>query len=203
MANDEPRWLHIGIDDDDAIKLLERLAKSASLRKALERNPRKVLLKTFHIDFPSAPRPVSRDELDVLLALPSRDWAAGDGLRPEVLKALAERGLVVTDESSSGGAFDERLRDSGWNLYAAVYHFLTRWRGVDIRDEEGELVPAGEDDVRAFLAAHGTPPPAFFELEAPARKVELPLVEASGELYETLARRRTTRGFDAARPLPL
>ena len=59
MANDEPRWLHIGIDDDDAIKLLERLAKSASLRKALERNPRKVLLKTFHIDFPSAPSTVS------------------------------------------------------------------------------------------------------------------------------------------------
>src|SRR5205823_13047167 len=90
--------------------------------------------------------PISRDELDVLLALPSRDWAAGDGLRPEVLETLAERGLVVGDEDGSREDFDERLRDSGWNLYAAVYHFLTRWRAVDIRDEEGELVPAGEED---------------------------------------------------------
>jgi hypothetical protein len=58
MGN-EPRWLHIGIDDDQAIELLERLANDDDLRARLESDPRKVLLKEFRIDFPHAPESVT------------------------------------------------------------------------------------------------------------------------------------------------
>ena len=59
MASPEPRWLHIGIDDAKAIKLLEKLAKSGTLREKLEKNPRKTLLSEFGIDFPAAPPTVN------------------------------------------------------------------------------------------------------------------------------------------------
>jgi hypothetical protein len=55
MSSQEPRWLHIGIDDDQAIKLLEELAENAKLRSKLEENPRRVLFRRFRIDFPGAP----------------------------------------------------------------------------------------------------------------------------------------------------
>ena len=58
METQEPHWLHIGIDDDQAIKLLDELAKNAKLRKNLEANPRRVLFRRFRIDFPAAPATV-------------------------------------------------------------------------------------------------------------------------------------------------
>jgi putative peptide maturation dehydrogenase len=145
-------------------------------------------------------RSISRDELDVLLAVSSTEWADPDGFDSDVVRALVEADLLVAERD---GDFDQRLRDSGWNLYAAVYHFLTRWRGVDIRDAEGDVLPANEEDVRAFLQAHGTPPPPFRPREETSETVELPLVQPDGGLYSALAARRTTRAFDASRPLAL
>ena len=145
--------------------------------------------------------PISRGELDVLLAVPPAEWVDADEYDGDVVQALVDAGLLVTDDRLDG--FDERLRDSGWNLYAAVYHFLTRWRGVDIRDAAGDVLPASEEDVRAFLQAHGTPPPPFRPVEELSSIVELPLVRPDGGLYSVLASRRTTRAFDASRPLAL
>lgn len=142
---------------------------------------------------------VSREELELLVSVPGDDWTEADGLAPDRLAALVERGLLV----SEGDRLDERLRSSGWNRQAAVYHFLTRWRGVDIRNCEGEVIPADEEDVRAFLELRGPAPPAFRTAEAPSCVVELPEVRPEGDLYSVLARRRTTRGFDDSRPLPL
>jgi hypothetical protein len=59
MEKQEPRWLHIGVDDEQAIELLERLANEEDLRARLEAEPRDVLLKEFRIDFPTAPESVS------------------------------------------------------------------------------------------------------------------------------------------------
>ena len=58
MSSPEPRWLHIGIDDAKAIRLLERLVKSSTLRAKLEKHPRQTLLSEFGIDYPEAPETV-------------------------------------------------------------------------------------------------------------------------------------------------
>jgi len=59
MGKSEPRWLHIGIDDEQAIDLLERLANEPELRASLAEDPRHVLLKEFRIDYPHAPESLS------------------------------------------------------------------------------------------------------------------------------------------------
>ena len=66
MASEEPRWLHIGIDDEQAIRLLEELAKDAKLRQNLEKNPRRVLLRRFRIDFPAAPDTVKLPPVETI-----------------------------------------------------------------------------------------------------------------------------------------
>jgi putative peptide maturation dehydrogenase len=145
-------------------------------------------------------RPITRDELDVLLAVSSAEWTDTDGFDSEVVGALVESDLLVKDERED---FDERLRDSGWNIYAAVYHFLTRWRDVDVRPGEGELLPANDEGVREFLALYGTQPPPFRALDGPAAVVDLPPAHTDGGLYSALAERRTTRSFHASQPLAL
>ena len=157
---------------------------------------------------------VTRAELDAVLAVPSDQWVdAPPGDRPEVdLRALARKGLLLTDDA--GGplaalrAREEQLAATEWNLYGALYHFLTRWRDVDLRpfapgDGRVEELPVVDPEtVERFVARFG-PPPSPFKRAGGDAALELPIVRGSGPLYEVLARRRTTRGFDRSRPLAL
>jgi hypothetical protein len=68
MASPEPRWLHIGIDDAKAIKLLEKLAKNSALRNRLQKRPRETLLSEFAIDFPAAPDEVTLPPVETIQA---------------------------------------------------------------------------------------------------------------------------------------
>ena len=68
MASPEPRWLHIGIDDEKAIKLLEKLAKNSALRNRLQKQPRQTLLSEFAIDYPGAPEEVTLPPVETIQA---------------------------------------------------------------------------------------------------------------------------------------
>ncbi|HEY6029410.1 MAG TPA: putative peptide maturation dehydrogenase, partial [Gaiellaceae bacterium] len=141
-------------------------------------------------------------ELEYLLSVPSKEWVDGDGDRS---RRLVELGLLVSDEDEPAAAElrrrDERLAAGGWNAYAAVYHFLTRWREVDLRGGgEGELPLITRETVERFVELRGLPPPAFEPSAAPLQ--ELSLDRPDRELYTLLRRRRTTRSFDGASPLP-
>jgi putative peptide maturation dehydrogenase len=161
---------------------------------------------------------LGREEFDLLAALPAERWVDADGLDPDALRSLAEMGLVVTDSDvgrlAALRARDEALSTNEWNLYAAVYHFMTQWSGVHTWDE-------GQDDAelsaqtgaaalsartrkvaRAFSAAHGPPPAEAAPIQS---DFELPLPGQSreGALYRALTNRRTTRAFDASTPMTL
>ena len=148
-------------------------------------------------------------EFDVVSRVPATQWIADGGLDPEALRSLAAKGLVLTDAPNGRLAAlrerDEALLATEWNLYAAAYHYMTQWSGV-----EGA---AGEEDVallranaraaaRALLERHG-PPPAEFADVRPGVELPLPGKPREGQLYNALMARRTTRAFDADTPMTL
>jgi putative peptide maturation dehydrogenase len=143
--------------------------------------------------------PLTREEVDRLLELPTGEWAEMDDSRD--LRRLADQGLVVTDEDEPERArlreLDERLEAANWNVYAALYHSLTRWRDVDAAFEERTSVPEAEqlDVVEQFLERYGPPPPAFHRRTNGSEALELPLVHPGAPFYATLNERRTTRLF--------
>src|SRR4051812_5516645 len=77
---------------------------------------------------------------------------------------LARKGLVVTDSPDDSlielRRRDELLSSSEWNIYSALYHFMTKWRDVDVRaarmtlpgqpDQWPEVVTPSHDLLRAF-----------------------------------------------------
>ncbi len=145
---------------------------------------------------------LSADELELVLATPSNEWV--DCEDNAAALALARRGLLLIETDDEDLAElrrrDEQLTALNWNLESAVYHFIARWRGVDLRQEEADLLPPDESAVREFVDAYGMPPSPFHAVEG--ERVALPQGEREGELYETLLRRRTTRSFaDEALPL--
>lgn len=153
---------------------------------------------------------LSADEFELATTTPSDDWAeAADDAK---VRELARKGVLLSDEDDPElNALRDRhdtLESMGWNLEAALYYFLSKWRGVDLRELAGqdkgtELQPPTDEAVRAFVDQFGPPPPAVASLRTQLPVRELPLVERGGELYDLLLRRRTTRSFDRGASLPL
>jgi putative peptide maturation dehydrogenase len=142
--------------------------------------------------------------------VPQTRWVDVD--EDGLVEYLCRRGLLLSAEDSEPFAGlrgrDEQLADLGWLSAAAVYHFATRFRGGDATraaddlEEFGDLAAASDAAAGRFVERHGPPPPPFHSV-SDRDSVELPLVRRQGGLYDALAARRTTRGFDRSRPLTL
>jgi len=161
--------------------------------------------------------PLTQEELTLLSRLPAESWTAVESLdlQPLRVEELARAGVLVTD--GAGDPELERLRDredllvrQQWHPYAVFYHFMNRESeaktlAVKLPDTEHLAATLAEDTCR-FVAEHGPPPAPFLSLAeagAATEVIGLPRVERSGELFETLARRRTVRAFDTSRPMKL
>jgi putative peptide maturation dehydrogenase len=145
------------------------------------------------------PVPVSAADVELLGAVPSDRWVdsaevvtADDGQLDE----LARAGLLVSDDDEPTLAElrqrDEHLAEGQWNVYAAVYHALTRWHGVEVRKPFGD----GPGELSDFVGQYGMPPPAFHTAASNGPVQALRPPERNGSLFELLGRRRTTRAFD-------
>lgn len=142
--------------------------------------------------------PLTREELDALLSVPADGWVPHAG---EIMVRLVERGLVVTDERDGLSRREELLAAHQWHPAAALQHALTREHGLDVAPAL-EVLPEirAEEGADELIARHGLPPPHFHRVEAQAVH-ELPLARRTDGLYGLLARRRTTRSYDASRPV--
>jgi putative peptide maturation dehydrogenase len=151
--------------------------------------------------------PVTRAEVELAIALPADAWTEAEAGDANALRALAAKGVVVCEEGDERLAElrrrDERLDGEGWNLYGALYYFMTKWRDVDLRAEGvPELAPLTRAQLEGYVAEQGPPPSPFHALDGDTASVELPLARREGGLYDALAGRKTTREF-AAEPLTL
>jgi putative peptide maturation dehydrogenase len=148
---------------------------------------------------------ISRRELDLLLSVPSDGWAERTGEDSEALGRLALQGLVLAEEADDRlrelKRRDEMLSSSQWNVYAALFHFLTKWQDVDVDvralDEPPDSAEFEREAITAFVQAYGPPPPHFHRSVEPLSVTPLPLAERQGGVWETLARRQTTRSFES------
>ena len=150
---------------------------------------------------------IGESDFELLATVPSDSWIDVDELPPEHrerLRELAELGLLVSDEDDPLLAEllqkDEQLNASRWNIYAALFHSLTKWRDIDLRRQAGreldELPVPPADAVARFVETHGKPPSHFHVVRDATAEVELPAVERSGGVFDALSRRKTTRAFD-------
>jgi putative peptide maturation dehydrogenase len=102
---------------------------------------------------------------------------------------------------------EEQLLEGHWEPAAALYHFSTRLQGADLElpedeTERFEQIAAEADRAAAeFVARHGKPPGHFHSHGE--KPMELPLIRPEGGLYDALAARKTTRGFERGRPISL
>ena len=148
-------------------------------------------------------------ELDALRSIPADSWRAPDDRDLPAIESLVDKALLVSDdddpELSGLRERDDALSANEWNLYAALYHYMTQWTALDIRDageDESELAIRSVAAAEVFGYEHGPAPPPF----APARpgaSLKLPGSKRDGALYRTLRARRTTRVFEPSTPMTI
>jgi putative peptide maturation dehydrogenase len=149
---------------------------------------------------------ISAEEFALLQRLPAERWISVSDDEAAAIKSLVDKGLVLSDSDEPRAAAlcrrDEALSTHEWNLYAAMYHYMTQWQGVEAPLVEGdvELREETRAAAQAFVARFGPPPGPFNEVAA---KHEVPLTggERTGGLYDVLLARRTTRAFDPEVPM--
>jgi len=188
-----PRFLCFTCDDEpfvDVARLLAGEVEPATLRQIYALS----LLTGREVALTS-------DDLELVLSTPSDEWREVEG---DSVGRLTEQGVLVAEDDAELRGRDDRLRASQWNLYGAIYYFLTRWSGVDLRrlsaqDPTGELLPPTGEIIRSFLDTYGKPPQAFRPQRGELR--ELPRPTRTGQLYDALLARKTTRRFDTDAPL--
>ena len=154
---------------------------------------------------------LGRGELDLLLSVPAEEWVDADGRNQGVIRDLTDKGLLLSDSEDRALSHlrerDEALSANAWNIYAALYHYMTQWTGVDSSegvDDEAWIAERDGVASRDHLATYGEPPPPFSESDASVtRTVPLPGADREGALYRTLTARRTTRSFDPDAPMTL
>ncbi|MGH3016469.1 MAG: hypothetical protein ACRDNR_07435, partial [Gaiellaceae bacterium] len=117
---------------------------------------------------------ISRADLDLFMSMPAKTWVDAAELEggEASVSALARQGLVVSDEPDALlrelRQRDELLSSTAWNVYAALYHFMTKWRDVDLeKAPDDDPTASGELDPRAseeWIALHGEPPAHFHSI---------------------------------------
>ena len=149
---------------------------------------------------------ISPEDLALLRRLPAERWVPVSDAEAKAAESLVGKGLLVSDSSEPSAAAlrerDEALSAQEWNLYAALYHYMTQWQGVEAPYVDGDVQVREETRAaaQAFVARYGQPPGPFNDVAA-KRAVPLSGGERAGGLYDTLLARRTTRAFHPAAPM--
>ncbi len=151
---------------------------------------------------------LNREQLEVLLSVPAERWIEPEDRDPGVVRELALRGLLVSDaddrQLTALRKRDESLSANEWNVYAALYHYMTKWSAVDFLDggDQTHFIVESQQAARAFVAEYGQPPAPFADVRS-LNQLSMPGADREGSLYQTLTARRTTRAFDQDVPMKL
>jgi putative peptide maturation dehydrogenase len=152
------------------------------------------------------------DPVDValLLEIPSDNWLAIEsipGSQRDQLENLALKALVLTDQASSPYREHrdrhELMESSGWDPYAALFHFMTRWSQMDLfrQGDNGSILfderTIFEEALGDYVQSLGAPPAHFHAINDPVTVRDLPLIKRTGGLYDVLTARKTIRAYAA------
>ncbi len=185
-----------------------RLDPAALLRGELPSAPGRARVRALAL-LTGARHRLAAGEFEVVRQVPAGQWIEDREPDRAAVSSLIEKGLLLSDAPDGRPAElrnrDEALFGAQWNVFAATYHYMTQWSGVEGAEGEEDvaLLRANvESAARSLLERHGPPPPEF-ATKRPGPVVALPGIAREGQLYDALMSRRTTRAFDLDTPMTL
>jgi len=151
---------------------------------------------------------ISDEEFEILKSISITEWVEfneNPGFTLQFLEKFASVGILLFDNGQEEFAQyirkEDTLNKSKWNIYAAFFHYLTKWSKVDVEmvtedyegDDNMDLYEQGMDNV---IKKNGIPPTHFHKINSENR-IMLPLEDLSDDTYyQTILKRKTSRIFN-------
>ena len=114
---------------------------------------------------------LGRGELDLLLSVPAEEWVDADGRNQGVIRDLTEKGLLLSDSEDRALSHlrerDEALSANAWNIYAALYHYMTQWTALTAA--KASTTRRGSQNATAWRVATTSRPTANRRRRSPSR----------------------------------
>lgn len=143
---------------------------------------------------------ISQSEFNFLSHLSEIDWIEFDNNFK--IDKLIKYGIVLCDKNEDNyQIFREReltLNDDKWHIYSALYHFMTKWKGIDVKLKEENHDVVSENKLDEMKEFYGMPPNHFFQVEnyENRQKTNLSVKKYDNDFFNTLLKRKTTRVFE-------
>lgn len=144
---------------------------------------------------------ISKEEFNFINSLSEHYWSQYD--ESINIDKLLKYGILLTDSSEKEeySLFrdrDETLEKNQWHIYSALFNFLTKWKGIDVKLKEENHDVVSENRLDQLEKFYGLPPNHFFEIEEyqKNKKISLDVKHIQNDFFNTLLRRKTTRVFD-------
>jgi putative peptide maturation dehydrogenase len=158
---------------------------------------------------------VDFEDFNKLKEISTSKWMEVDTNGPfdrEFIEKFSQKGVILadglSDESQAFIKKENTLNSEKWNIYAAFFHFLTKWKNVDVQLNPEDY--AGNDNIDlyhksidAVIDNYGAPPSHFHKV-ASTESVLLPIINKEGDgFFDVVMKRKTGRVFDRNRPLDM
>jgi len=128
------------------------------------------------------------------------------------IEKYIENGILLVDTDQEKAQYyiskENILNNQKWNIYSAFFHFLTKWKNVDVQlkpeDYEGtENIDLYHQSMDAVVEKFGVPPAHFHTIQT-TQKVDLPLIDKSEDpYYKIVLNRKTGRVYDRNKSLTI
>lgn len=158
---------------------------------------------------------IGETEFNTLKKISTSKWIENHSdlsLTNDFIKKFQEVGVLLVDtDNFEAQAFIQKeniLNTQKWNIYASFFHFLTKWRNVDVQlkteDYEGnENIDLYHKSMDNVIDKYDTPPTHFHSIKT-QQEINLPLIDKSNDsFYETILKRKTGRVYDRNKAISL
>jgi len=144
---------------------------------------------------------ISNTEFNFINKLTEHDWTVYD--ESINIDNLLKYGIILTDsedesEYSLYRKRDSTLEENQWHIYSALFNFLTKWKGIDVKLKEENYDVVTENKLDQMEDFYGLPPSHFHQIEDYENKdkINLDIIHHKNNFFDTLLNRKTTRIFD-------
>jgi len=143
---------------------------------------------------------VSSEEFNFITGLSEHEWSEFDNL--EEIKKLLDYGIVLCDSDNEVYVKyckrEKALNDNKWHIYSAMFNFMTKWKGIDVKLKEEYHDVVSENRIDQLKDFYGMPPNHFHQVDdyENKQKKKLHVTEYDNDFFNTLKKRKTTRVFE-------
>lgn len=146
---------------------------------------------------------INKDEFELLKTLDQNNWTDyNDSLNH--IKNLLDHGIIITTEDSEWSIYKEKediLESSQWNIYSSLFHFMTRWKDIDValKNENEGKSNISADLITDMSNKYGLPPSHFHKIKSNNTEKNVNLLKPlfkNSEFIDVLLKRKTSRIFD-------